>query len=133
MLDNPLRFAELINGCFCICFTATPDNCDSKGPERKTVNSLGFKRFRYVIEDIPNAVAELEVNETIGLSTTNERGQYIIDQAKIGPVLVYCDAELAQYLSGTANEVIININEATDYNQLRLLDKQPFKILVAQD
>lgn len=28
---DPVKFNALIIGCFCICFTATPDNCDPKG------------------------------------------------------------------------------------------------------
>jgi len=31
--ESPERFAGLINGRACICFTATPDNCDGKGVE----------------------------------------------------------------------------------------------------
>ena len=31
--NNPNRFAGLIDVRACICFTATPDNCDGKGAE----------------------------------------------------------------------------------------------------
>jgi hypothetical protein len=73
MLEDPLKFAELINGCFCICFTATPDNCDMKGAERKAVDSLGFRRFNYVLDGAAN-VAQLEVDETLSFTTTEEKG-----------------------------------------------------------
>lgn len=33
MFESPSEFADLINGRACICFTATPDNCDGKGVE----------------------------------------------------------------------------------------------------
>lgn len=54
MFESPENFAKLINGCACICFTATPDNCDSKGAEAKVVSSLHFKVFHYT----PNAEIE---------------------------------------------------------------------------
>ena len=28
---DPIKFNTVASGCFCICFTATPDNCDPKG------------------------------------------------------------------------------------------------------
>ena len=28
---DPVKFNSVISSCFCICFTATPDNCDPKG------------------------------------------------------------------------------------------------------
>lgn len=40
MFDSPENFARLIDGRACICFTATPDNCDSNGAEVKVVNAL---------------------------------------------------------------------------------------------
>jgi hypothetical protein len=122
MLENPLKFAELINGCFCICFTATPDNCDIKGAERKAVDLLGFKRFNYVLDRAAN-VAKLEVDETLSFTTTEEKGQYIIELAKIGPVLVYCPTDLAEYLNSVvAADLIINVTPAIEYGALRKLD-----------
>lgn len=31
IFNDPVKFSILISGCFCICFTATPDNCDPQG------------------------------------------------------------------------------------------------------
>ena len=37
MFEAPERFAKLIDGIACICFTATPDNCDGKGVEAQVI------------------------------------------------------------------------------------------------
>lgn len=50
MLGDPEKFAEMINGCLCLCFTATPDNKDPKGAERLVVDTLQFSRYNYVID-----------------------------------------------------------------------------------
>ena len=34
---SPDRFAGLVDGRVCICFTATPDNCDGKGVEAQVI------------------------------------------------------------------------------------------------
>jgi len=46
--DSPENFAKLVDGRACICFTATPDNCDGNGVEAKVVNALQLKLFQYV-------------------------------------------------------------------------------------
>ena len=38
-------FAKLIEGRVCICFTATPDNCDGQGVEAQAIQALQFKQF----------------------------------------------------------------------------------------
>jgi len=35
MLGDPEGFTTKTSGCACVCFTATPDNCDEKGTEAK--------------------------------------------------------------------------------------------------
>jgi hypothetical protein len=35
MLNDLESFAKLVDGCACLCFTATPDNCDEKDAEAK--------------------------------------------------------------------------------------------------
>jgi len=42
---SPTRFAGLIDGRACICFTATPDNCDGKGVEASLIQALQFKQY----------------------------------------------------------------------------------------
>ena len=43
MFDKPKNFAKFIKAKFCICFTATPSNCDQQGVENEVVKVLGFK------------------------------------------------------------------------------------------
>jgi late competence protein required for DNA uptake (superfamily II DNA/RNA helicase) len=50
MFSNSRSFAAMIEECCCICFTATPDNCDVKGIEAKVVNGLKFPKYSYVLE-----------------------------------------------------------------------------------
>ena len=42
MLNDPERFDMLIQEHKCLCFTATPDNCDPQGVEAKIISSLKF-------------------------------------------------------------------------------------------
>lgn len=50
MLNDTENFIKLVNECACLCFTATPDNCDEKGIEAKIINALGFKKYEYIVE-----------------------------------------------------------------------------------
>ena len=43
MFEEPKLFADFVNKKFCICFTATPNNCDQEGIEAEVVKALGFK------------------------------------------------------------------------------------------
>jgi hypothetical protein len=40
MIEEPAKFEKIINGCFCICFTGTPDNSDSNGIQRHMIGNL---------------------------------------------------------------------------------------------
>ena len=42
IFSNTDKFSALISECACVCFTATPDNCDPKGAEAKVVAAFGF-------------------------------------------------------------------------------------------
>ena len=44
------KFATLINSCFCVCLTATPDDGDSKGAQRAVVDILKFSRYNYITD-----------------------------------------------------------------------------------
>jgi hypothetical protein len=50
MLNDTENFIKLVNECACLCFTATPDNCDEKGIEAKIINALGFEKYEYIVE-----------------------------------------------------------------------------------
>ena len=55
MFGSPKTFANFIENKFCICFTATPSNCDQQGVEAEVIKALGFKQYNYVFEQ-PSAV-----------------------------------------------------------------------------
>lgn len=40
MLGDTGKFTKLIDGCFCICLTATPDDRDAKGAHRLVIEAL---------------------------------------------------------------------------------------------
>jgi len=40
MIEDPAKFEGLINRCFCVCFTGTPDNCDANGIQRHMIGHL---------------------------------------------------------------------------------------------
>jgi hypothetical protein len=51
IMSQTVKFSTLIDGHCCICFTATPDNCDAKGSEAKLITTLGFKIIKYMINN----------------------------------------------------------------------------------
>lgn len=66
MFDSPVRFAKLIDRRACICFTATPDNCDGKGVEAQVIQALHFKQYDYVPDAVPvDAATRLQFDEVI--------------------------------------------------------------------
>jgi hypothetical protein len=50
MFEEPKVFAQFIKGKFCICFTATPSNCDPQGVETEVIKALGFKQYDYILD-----------------------------------------------------------------------------------
>ena len=60
MFEEPGAFLRFVNGTFCICFTATPSNCDQQGVEAEAIKALGFKQYNYLVGQPPvNAAARL--------------------------------------------------------------------------
>jgi hypothetical protein len=57
MFDEAKNFAKCIEKKFCVCFTATPSNCDQQGVEAEVVKALGFKQYNYLIDQAPVNVA----------------------------------------------------------------------------
>jgi len=49
MFEQPKFFAGFIKKKFCICFTATPDNCDQHGVEAEVTKVLDFEQRNYII------------------------------------------------------------------------------------
>lgn len=66
MLNDTEQFIKLVNDCACLCFTATPDNCDDKGVEAKLIKALGFNKYEYMIEPEAKVVQPtLQVDEEV--------------------------------------------------------------------
>lgn len=64
MLSQTEKFSTLIDGKCCVCFTATPDNCDAKGAEAKLITTLGFKIIKYMINNAIE-VNDEEINRVV--------------------------------------------------------------------
>ena len=43
MFVQPKSFADFVGKKFCICFTATPSNCDQQGVEAEVIKALDFE------------------------------------------------------------------------------------------
>jgi hypothetical protein len=57
MFESPRTFEKLIDGQVCVCLTATPNNCKEDGVETQVIEALGFQRYNYVLNDIPDNLA----------------------------------------------------------------------------
>ena len=53
MFESPKMFTDFVDGKFCICFTATPSNCDKQGVEAEVIKALGFRQFDYTVDEPP--------------------------------------------------------------------------------
>ena len=40
MIEDCAKFSSIICGCFCICFTGTPDNCDANGIQKYMIDNM---------------------------------------------------------------------------------------------
>ena len=141
MLKDTERFAALINGCFCICFTATPDNGDAKGVQRRVLTTLHFSMHNYVLDAQSNQ-SQMEV-DTIDVPSVDGKAAHIMQQLTTGPVLSYCDEPLAEKLcslmiareedsvAAGGETSLIRMTPDTDFKLLRCLDRRPFKLIVA--
>lgn len=126
----------------CICFTATPDNCDVKGAEVRLISTLDFKVIKYMInnaieinnEEINKVVPtadHLSIDEVVVCTTQEEKVVQIIKYSKTGPVLVYCEETLSAAIQESAGEISVVITENIDHVKLRRLGDAPYKILIA--
>ena len=50
IFNEPQAFSAMVEECCCICFTATPDNCDAKGVEAKVISALKFFKCNYILD-----------------------------------------------------------------------------------
>jgi len=143
MLKHTGKFAALIDSCFCICLTATPDDGDAKGLLRIVVGTLQFTQFNYVLDDeLANQPTLMEA-DIIDAPSIDGKAAKIMQQLETGPVLSFCDEELAEKLCSlmTAREEdavavggetsLIKMMPNTDFKLLRSLDRRPFKLIVA--
>ena len=129
--DSPERFAGLIDGRACICFTATPDNCDGRGIEAQVVQALQFKQYAYAPDaEQEDAATRLEFDDVHHVSSTEDKVKLITTLVASGSVIVYGSEELKDQLLLVASAGTIVINQDNvDCKMLRQLDQAPYKIL----
>jgi hypothetical protein len=119
MFNEPKNFKKFIEKKFCVCFTATPSNCDQQGVEAEAVKALGFKQYNYLIDQVPiNVAVRLQCDEVVQASGVKEKVATITSLLKQGSVLVYATPDLAEGLRALTEEIVL-INEATDPSMLR--------------
>ena len=129
--ESPEKFAKLINMKTCICFTATPDNCDANGVEAKVVSALHFNVFRYASDvEIVDAATKLKMDQVQHAATIEAKVSYIQSLVANGPVLVYGTIELKEALEVAITDLIV-VDPQVDYLMLRKLDQPPYKVLFA--
>jgi hypothetical protein len=121
MFRDPSAFKLFAAEACCLCFTATPDDQDTKGIERKVVSAFEFQRFHYSLDGVDVAEVSLEVDETVSCETLEEKAQFIKGRATQGPVHVYCHPPLVEQLITAGCSPLI-VNETVDYKVLRQLD-----------
>jgi hypothetical protein len=129
--ESPENFAKLINGRACICFTATPDNCDANGIEAKVVSTLHFNVFHYASDvETVNAATKLKMDQIQHAATIETKVSYIQSLVASGPVIVYGTVELKEALAVAITDLIV-VDPQVDYSMLRKLDQSPYKVLFA--
>ena len=132
------KFAALINSCFCVCLTATPDDGDSKGAQRAVVDTLKFSRYNYVTDAPKFQKIKLDVDEVVVAAESEEKTEYIVQLLSNGPVLVFCENDLAEQLvermtTAERADAVICMSTKTDYKSLLCLDQKPFKLVIATE
>jgi hypothetical protein len=129
--ESPENFAKCIEGRACICFTATPDNCDGNGVEARVVNALQLKVFHYVPDaEVVDVATRLKMDHIQHASSTEDKAKFIASLVVNGPVLVYGTVELRDALATVSVEPV-TIDPSTDYSMLRKLDQVPYMVLFA--
>ena len=106
--NTPDAFIKLINGRACICFTATPDNCDGKGVEAKVISALKLEVFHYVPDaEVDDAATRLKTDHTQHVDSIEAKVSYIQSLVVNGPVLVYGTIELKEALTEAVEDLIV--------------------------
>jgi hypothetical protein len=95
MFESPKMFTDFVDGKFCICFTATPSNCDKQGVEAEVIKALGFRQFDYTVDEPPlNVVERLRFDKVNQASTLEQKTDVIRILLQQGSVLVYSTRDL---------------------------------------
>ena len=150
MFAEPVQFRDFINGHLCLGFTATPDNGDAKGAEAKIIEALGFKRFNYMLNNDEEgaaavaketkaaaaAAAALDVDEVVACVSLEEKAQFIIERAAVGPILVFGPLVLIEALKAAGcDPIVVSADSQVDNAALRQLDqmlpeKNGFRVVI---
>jgi hypothetical protein len=142
ILGDPAAFHASIGDNFCICFTATPDNNDCEGIEKRVIAALDFERFDdYNINDgtVSTAFAVPVIDSTITLPNSVAIYDFVFSETtKNCAVLLYCTIEIMKYINEKGlNFIWMHPSTTIDTKFLRLLgirDNQGrYPLLIATD
>jgi len=89
---EPLKaFADFIENKFCICFTATPSNCDQQGVEAEVIKALGFKQYNHILgqPSAGGAATRLQFDEVNQAVTLEQKVEVVRSLLEQGSVLAY--------------------------------------------
>lgn len=112
MFESPQRFADLIESKFCICFTATPNSCDERGVEAQVIAALGFKHYKYVVnEPLVDLATQLQFDEVNQATTAVQKVEYIKNLLTQGSVLLYGPQELYEALKDAIDVTALITND----------------------
>ncbi|CDW88318.1 UNKNOWN [Stylonychia lemnae] len=116
MHSDPEKFRDFISKCLCVCFTATPDDQDSRDVDIQVLKAMTFPTF-YYLPAMPVTEKAAEVKK---LSQT-------------GPVVIHCTTTLYDELKKLDLE-LIEADENVNHQILRTLGlkvNEKFRVVVA--
>ena len=89
----------MINSCFCVCLTATPEYGDSKGGQRAIVHTLKISKYNYVTDAPKFQKIKLDVDEVVIATEPEEKVSHIVHFLLKRSILLFCENDLAEQLA----------------------------------
>ncbi len=96
IFSDPCAFAEVLSRCRCICLTATPDDNDKLGAEKKVIDALHLNRYEYGFS--AELTAPATINETKVLPDDDGILAFIKTKLLTTPVLLYCSPKTKEFI-----------------------------------
>lgn len=130
ILMKPKEFIRMIQDCACICFTATPTDGNPRGSEAKLLDNIGFKIFRYSIQEEGAKQQDLKFDEEVDARSDELKVKEILKYLDDGSVLVFCNDNLKEQLARVYENIVIVV-EGCDQAVLRNLNLKPHKLVIS--